>query len=329
VSPLHRLAGLRIKAVGLIAVAGFVVTGVTSASAHGATATQPPSPSPSPPAACAVDPATITAAGCTVLRQDTAAAADPEAGLWGNIDCAADWRHSYHPSGGDQSATASGGSQGNAAYRHLTVIDGDDFWGERCELGRNSSRYGQNIGTQTSGTFALYRGGERRITFFSERYPASFPAGAAAWQAIAQMKQAQPADGGGGAPVLELELYAGRLRLDNRWRQRWTTPAPAKGVWIRYALDVVYSTDPSLGSVKVYVDRNGDGDALDSGEQSPRLNMRTSLVEIDGPNGTSDGLSPGDTIPDHLRLGIYHNSSISCRAPTGCSVDVDNVQVVG
>ena len=53
------------------------------------------------------------------------------------------------------------------------------------------------------------------------------------------------------------------------------------------------------------------------------------LKETDGPNGTSDGYGPGDTIPDHLRAGIYHNPSISCPPPSGCSVDVDNVQVAG
>jgi hypothetical protein len=157
----------------------------------------------------------------------------------------------------------------------VTAIDGDDFWGERCELGRNNQTYGENAPGQTSGMFPLYRDGERRITFFSERYPASIPMGVAAWQAIAQMKQSQPADNAGQGPVLDLELWGGRLQLHDSWQERWTTSAPAQNTWIRYALDNVYSANPAVGSVKVYVDLNGDSDALDSGEQSPTLNMQT------------------------------------------------------
>ncbi len=278
---------------------------------------------------CAVDAATITAVDCSVLRDDTAGVADPEDGLWGSIECASDSRHAYEGAGGDQSPTAAGLPQRNDAYRRLTVLDGDDFWGERCELGRNTARYGENSAAQDSGTFALYGAGEHRITFFSQRYPASFPMDVQAWQTVAQMKQAQPADNPGRGPVLELQLFGDQLRLQNSWQQAWSTDAPRRDTWIRYALDVVYSPDPAVGSVQVYVDLNGDGDALDAGERSPRLSLQTELVETDGPNGLSDGLAPGDAIPDHLRLGIYHNPSISCPPPGGCSVDVDNVQVVG
>lgn len=40
-------------------------------------------------------------------------------------------------------------------------------------------------------------------------------------------------------------------------------------------LDVVCSIDPTVGKVKLYVDVNGDGDALDRGERFPRMNVRT------------------------------------------------------
>lgn len=284
---------------------------------------------PTSPSNCTgVDPATITAPGCRVLRDDTSSAADPEAGLWGNIECASDSRYRYETAGGDPNPVADGTAQGNGAFRRLTAIDGDDFWGERCELGRNTSRYGDNTGTDTNGTFALYGQGEHRITFFSERYPENFSSGNL-WQTIAQMKQAQPADNAGRGPVLELQLYNNQLKLQNSWQNAWTTAAPADEKWIRYALDVVYSPEPAVGSVQVYVDLNGDGDALDEGEQSPRIAMATQIVETAGPNGTSDGLATGDAIPDHLRLGLYHSPSISCPPPTGCSVDVDNVQVTG
>ncbi len=44
--------------------------------------------------------------------------------------------------------------------------------------------------------------------------------------------------------------------------------------------------------------------------------------------GTDDGIAPGESIPSHLRVGIYHNPAIACPPPSGCSTQVDNVQVV-
>ena len=46
------------------------------------------------------------------------------------------------------------------------------------------------------------------------------------------------------------------------------------------------------------------------------------------PGGEPDGLKPGQPIPSHLRAGIYHDPLIPCPSPTGCSVDIDNVQVI-
>jgi len=282
---------------------------------------------PDPPE-CAVDPTTMTAPGCRVLRRDTGSAPDPRPGLWGTIDCASSSRHVAVTSGGDASPMPTGVPQGDDDYRSLTVIDGDNVAGERCELGHNAHNHGQNTGTETSGTFALYRSGDHKITFFSERYPTDFPSGVQTWQTIAQMKQAQPSDNGGGSPAISLDLWGGRLRLMNTWNQVWVTRAPVAETWIRYALDVVYSPDPTVGSIKVYADLNGDGDALDQGEQSRRLAFATLLTETDGPNGLSDGLAPGDPIPDHLRLGLYHDPAVSCPAFGGCTLEIDNVQVV-
>jgi hypothetical protein len=52
--------------------------------------------------------------------------------------------------------------------------------------------------------------------------------------------------------------------------------------------------------------------------------MATLRAETAG-TGYSD-YEVGESIPDHLRAGIYQNPNYSC--PSGCSVDVDNVQVV-
>ena len=189
----------------------------------------------------------MTGVGCNVLRSDTASATDPMAGLWGSIDCANSSRYQFVNSGGDSAPQADGSPQDNSSYRSLSVLDGDDFWGERCELGHNTSRYGENRGKQTSGTFALYKEGDHSVTFLSERYPDNFSASVNSWQAVVQMKQAQPADNGGGGPVLELDIYNGRLHLINSWHEIWSTPAPVSDKWIRYAFDVNYSPDPNVG----------------------------------------------------------------------------------
>jgi hypothetical protein len=138
------------------------------------------------------------------------------------------------------------------------------------------------------------------------------------------MKQAQPAANGGGAPIIEMNARGGTWMLVNDWNNVWQVPAQ-QGVWTRFAFDVHYSQDPGVGTLKAYVDLNGDGDALDPQEQSPTLHIATLRRETDGGSPT-DGIAPGESIPSHLRMGVYHDPGIACAS--GCSVDVDNVQVV-
>jgi Polysaccharide lyase len=274
-------------------------------------------------AGCTVDRRTMTAPGCVVVRQDTAAVADPEAGLWGALDAVSDERHLRLTGRGDPNATASGAPQTNKAFRRLTVEDGDDYYGERAELGHNDYRHGENEGRQTLGTFALYREGERKITFFSQRYGPAFPYEGEGWQTILQMKQTQPYAGNGpvdGAPALELQLQDRRVRLYSFWSEKWSIAAPPKGRWIRYALDVTYSQHPAKGRVQVFVDSNADRDFLDRRETSPVLRMRTLAYVTDQGIGA---IPVGKPIPSHLRIGIYHDSAYGTA-----TIDVDNVQVL-
>jgi hypothetical protein len=259
---------------------------------------------------------------CTVIASDTAANPDPVP-FWGNIECQTTSRHQQISAGGDPHIQADGTAQANADFRRLTVIDGDDFSGERCELGRNDHRYSP---------VTFYREGMRRVTFISTRLQSAVM-DVNTWQTIFQMKQAQPSDGGGNQPALAMDSYSGTWALyqsgpgPDGGHEIWEAPANA-GVWTRFALDIVYSTDPSVGSVTVYADLNGDGDFSDAGETSAKIQTATLKTEIDGPNGSSDGYSPGDSLPSHLRAGIYHNPTINCPPPTGCPAEIDNVQVV-
>lgn len=271
---------------------------------------------------CAPQPGALTAPGCQVVFEDTAQAADPIP-LWGSLDCASASRH-QQVAGGDPYPTALGASQGDGFARRLSVLDGDDYWGERCELGQNDHR---------SGPTTLYREGDHRLTFFSLKLGSDFPLSTTKWQVVMQMKQSNPADNGDGTPVLALWAQNGQWVLEQsdsagpaeKTHHVWSTPAQT-GSWTRFALDVVYSQSSSQGYVKVYVDLNGDGDALDAGEQSPGFQTYTLKYETAG--GPEDGIAPGTSIPSHLRIGPYHAPEVACPGPGGCSLELDNVQVV-
>jgi hypothetical protein len=244
------------------------------------------------------------------------------AALWGSVDCERVARVRQGWTGGDPHVRADGEPQGADGFRRLRVRDGDDFYGERCELGRNDHR---------DSPVAVYHEGERLITFASFRLRAGFPLRRDLWQAVMQMKQSQPSNAGGGTPVLALHASDGRWRLrhtgwagpDLRHGSVWSARARAR-TWVRFAFDVVYSANPSVGSVQIHTDLNGDGDALDDGELSRRLRLQTLKRETAG--SSSDGLSSGDSIPSHLRIGIYHDDSYRCRRHR-CSIDIDNVGV--
>lgn len=258
--------------------------------------------------------------GSGLIASDTAA--DPDANhFWGRNYCANDSRVQQITTGGDTHRTALGAPQGDSAFRRLNVFDGDDSFGERCELGWD------DISSPT----AFYRPGDHRITEISIRLPSNFPLGAFTWQAVMQMKEVPNANQG--TPVLELDAYGGRWRLRqslSRYsaddsRELWSAPAQLN-FWTRFIFDVRYAANKKKGYIRVGVDLNGDGDVADPGELSPGFHTYT--LKLNPPGGPPNGVGVGHAIPSHLRAGLYHNESIPCPAPTGCSVDLDNLQVL-
>ncbi len=219
------------------------------------------------------------------------------------------------------------------------IREGDDFFGQRCELGRNEHRFGESGGP---GTFHLYREGQRSITFISYKLLRSTPIESRKNFAVLQVKQTQPSDNGGHSPILTVTVRNGKWVLHGldsagngahaRGVDLWRAPA-RRGVWTRIALDVTYSQSASAGRVKLYIDRNGDRDARDRRERSPTLSVPTLKYEIAdsvGQAGDADGLRPGASIPGHLRVGLYQSSTVDCatRARRRCAIAVDNVEVV-
>jgi Polysaccharide lyase len=260
---------------------------------------------------CDLRPMRLSAARCRVIDSDSSARRNPTR-LWGRIDCTSRDRVNRRvaASGPGRAATR------NGKYRQLRVIDGDNIYGERCELGLNDWQ---------AKTFAKFRQGQRRVTFASLRFSKHFPLYKRMWQTVLQMKQTEPSLSSNRGPVLEVQAWQGRLRLIHNWHQLWSTKI-RKNRWIRIALVVRYSQSHRGGSVRMYVDRNGDGDARDKHERSRRFHVRTLMREL--PGETIRGLPPGASIPSHLRVGIYHDPRYRCPPPEGCSIDVDNVKVL-
>lgn len=304
-------------------------TGATGPS--GATGPTGPSGATGPPPGLGVDRATMLATGGKILREDVSASADALTGLWGEFGNDNPSRLVFKSSGGDPRPKADGQPQGNSNYREITVAPGDTWQtdppGRRSELGRNTTVpvYTECQPGSKDGTFSVYKEGQRKITFFSRLFYDNFVMDGGSWQAIMQMKQEQPYGANApnnGGPAFTLDIY------DNvhvmRWFQNsgvWTCPAPAKNKWIRYAIDCLYSKDPSKGWIQLYIDYDGAGNFNDDRKVSSRLPMQT-LATI-AEKGSSP-LNVGDAIPSHLRMGIYHKETY----PLSTS-GVDNVQVVG
>jgi hypothetical protein len=275
---------------------------------------------------------------------DTAQGYDPFP-FWGNTDCGPTTsnpsmdRYSWQPTGGDTHLQASGSPQGNASFRRLKLFSADDYEGNRCELGWNDSRYSPG---------PTYSEGDHKITYLSVRLGSDVPLDQYKSQAVMQMKQMQPGldgsdPGQGISPVLELDAYhednpvAGQsagpkwillgvntnIGNDNDDDVLWEAPAAAT-TWVRFKLDVHYASGLTggvpAGTVQISADLNNDGDYSDTigggSEQSSTIHQFT-LKKYQLQSGS---------ITSHLRTGIYHDPTYNCAS--GCTVDIDNVQVV-
>ncbi len=323
-APTQQPAAAGTTATSTAAAGGGAAPAVSSGSAA-ASVPASPTHSSEPSPGCPLDGQPLsqvgmTLPGCQLVASDTASNPNPVP-FWGFIACQNDSRVQQLTSGGDPHLTATGDSQGNADYRRMTVLDGDNpfGWGERCELGKNDHRTGPTV---------FYHEGEQRVTYLSIRLPENFNRNVNTWQDVMQMKETEPYDNQSHCcPILYFGVHNGAWRVESVYGEYATFPA-RNDVWTRFAFDVFYSRDASKGWLQVSADLNGDGDFNDPGERSPVIHAQTLLEETNGPHGSSDGIAAGESIPSHLRVGIYHNPSIPCPAPSGCSTEVDNVQVM-
>lgn len=190
------------------------------------------------------------------------------------------------------SRVASPRAQRVRAYR-LEVRDGDNSWGERCELGQGNPR---------KAGFPLFEQGEERWISYQVYLSHTFPIATTRWNVIHQLKQL----GSMGTPALSMEVRDGRFYLMNSstngvsccTRSKWVGRA-VRNRWIKFSLRVRFSPYPRVGFVELYGDLDGRGRRL----LMPRIYTHTMKRD-----------SSGRGVPSHSRIGIYRDPAISGRA---------------
>jgi Polysaccharide lyase len=187
---------------------------------------------------------------------------------------------------------ASPAAQGNSAYQ-IEVRDGDNSYGERCELGQ---------GNPTKNGFPLYQEGDERWISFQTYLPDDYPTNLKTWNVIMQLKQLHAF----GTPVVSMEVRDGKFVLMNSDTNgtssgcNWWWEGPAiKNRWVKFSLRVKFSPDANVGFIELYGDLDGTG--------VKQLMQRTYMhtMKIDG---------AGQTVPSHSRIGLYRNPAVAGTA---------------
>jgi hypothetical protein len=198
---------------------------------------------------------------------------------WASSSCASDSR---------VKRVSSPVAQGSHAYQ-LEVRDGDDSWGERCELG---------MGNPGGPQFPVMNSGDERWFSFQVYLPDDYPINTPDWNLFFQVHQI----GDGGCPPISLSVEDGKFKLHNSARktyvtdtvEKWSAPA-TRNRWVKFTMHLKNSTSDSVGFVELYGDLDGQGVK----ELMPREYMHTMTQRA---NGTA--------MENHLRVGMYRNPTI-------------------
>jgi hypothetical protein len=187
-------------------------------------------------------------------------------------------------------------AQGGWAYR-FEVHDGDDSYGERCELAQ---------GNPTRRGFPTFQAGDDVWIAWQLYLPRGYPSGSRYSTKIAQWKQTalpgRDPQAYSGVPVLSLETRDGRFGLLNSTTSSvggtlvwlWRGPARQRR-WVRFTMHVRFSPDPRVGFVELYGNLGRGRERL----LMPRRFTWTMKQDARGP------------IPSHARIGIYRAEQIS------------------
>src|SRR3954452_757398 len=229
--------------------------------------------------------ATTAFAGSAFGR--TLAVADAERSLgkeWANYSCA------------DRSRVkevSSPDAQGKRAYE-VAVHDGDNSYGERCEIG---------MGNPGKRGFPLFQEGDERWISFQVYLPDDYPIDTPDWQLFFQIHQ----QGDGGCPPIALGIEDGQMKLfksaRNTYvldtREMWTAPVQ-RNRWIKLTLHIKNSTDDNTGFVELFGDLDGNG-------------VKT-LLERTATHTMTKDPHGGGAMTNHARVGIYRNPAIRGNA---------------
>jgi hypothetical protein len=179
-------------------------------------------------------------------------------------------------------------AEGAHAYK-LTVQDGDNSWGERCELGDgNPGRNG----------FPLMESGDDVWITYSVYLPDNYPINTRNWNVMFQIHQ----EGDGGCPPIAMHVEEGEWRLFNSSRptyvlntvEKWHAPAQANR-WTKFTMHLMNSQSDDTGFVELYSDLGGQGIE----QVMPRTYMHTMTARADGSG-----------MINHARVGIYRDPAI-------------------
>jgi polysaccharide lyase-like protein len=279
----------------------------------GPSPTPPPAPTPSPNPPPPANEADILWTGDGEKAWDDSVSNKrwPDNNEWVSYSCQERSRFS-------QVETAAA-AQGKRAYR-IEVHDGDDSYGERCELDN-----GNTSASRLHHRLLFHEGQEAWIAFqtylpldFSfavDGAPVSFPNDGGL---ITQIKQL----GSCGTPALGVVSSRTVFALRNSaaahceagpMRSLWKVPM-VLGRWVKWMHHIRFSTDPRIGFIATWYDPDGLGlrpipPTLDYGHRVIGNRIYTHTQKA--PTGHPDPACPADDVCSHARIGIYRDKDVS------------------
>jgi hypothetical protein len=276
----------------------------------------PPPPSPNPPQPGPVNQSDILWTGDAEKTWNDALEGNrwPDNNEWVSYSCADRSRFSQ---------VTSPVAQGERAYR-IEVRDGDDSYGERCELDN-----GNTSASRLHERILFHRGQEAWIafqtylppdfSFAADGAPVSFPGDGGLLMQLKQLGSCgTPALGiVTGKAVFAMRNSAGNGCESGAMKSLWSVPM-VLGRWVRWLVQVKFDTDPEAGFTATWYDPDGLGlrpivPRLDLGKpvEGNRIYTHTQKSPTDHPNPAC----PDSDDCSHARIGIYRDQDV-----TGTSV---------
>ena len=237
--------------------------------------------------------------GTHPIWRDDCSAADPLALYGGFAGARADGQRDMYTTNLSQIASgrlsrASSGGPANLPYRQLTVVSGDQAWGNRDALGYN----------RNDSPVALWHEGQYRMLRTWLRLGSVNQT--SNWRELFEIKQSQPYPSGMSTDdgvMFEVQQRSGNLVFMSHWHDLWTVPVTA-GAWLPISVEGMWSADPAKGWLRFRV-----GNQVSSKFTGANLLRNT---------------QNGSTVPSYLEMGPYQSSSLP-----GFSLSFSDLSVYG